>query len=123
MKKLGLIALMTLSLNSFASDTLVASCTTIGDALDSVDLFANSKGLITTVKVNSMDPEASTVYTTMEGLSSFSKDGMQIIAAEDEENIYGGGINNAIILDVDSLLTGGMLAENGSVYILNCSKK
>lgn len=125
MKKLGLLALMSLSLNTFAGSTgsnPVVTCTTIGDALDTVELIGDTKGNITEIKVNAMDPDESATYKTMENLYSVSKDGIRIVAAASEYSTSGGAIYNAMILDLASDYSTGMLAEAGDVYFLKCQK-
>jgi len=122
MKFLSVLALLSLSVSAFASNK-IATCTTIGDALDSVELIAGKDGKIAKIKVNSMDPDNSKTYNVSKELSSASsKNGMSIIAAKDLSAVYGGAIFDAIKLDLSAKLDGGVLAADNAVYFLNCQK-
>jgi hypothetical protein len=122
MKFLSILALLSLSVGAFAN-TKIATCTTIGDALDSVELIAGKDGKIAKVKINSMDPNNSKTYNVSKELSTMSsKTGLSIVAAKNLNAVYGGAIFDAIKLDLSLKLDGGVLAADKAVYFLNCQK-
>jgi hypothetical protein len=122
MKFLSVVALLTLSLNTFAKAP-IATCSTVGDALDSVELMASKGGQISEVRINSMDPNKSKSYKVSKELSAMaSRTSISLIAAQNLEDVYGGAIFNAIKLDIDAKLTRGVLAADGAVFFLNCHK-
>ena len=122
MKFLSAVALLTLSLNTFAKAP-IATCTTVGDALDSVELIASKDGQISEVRINSMDASKSKSYKVSKELSTMSsRSSTSLIAAQNLEDVYGGAIFNAIKLDVGFKLTHGVLAADGAIFFLNCHK-
>jgi hypothetical protein len=122
MKFLSIVAVLTFSLSAFANNK-VATCTTIGDALDSVELISGRDGKIAKIKVNSMDPNNAKTYNVSKELSSLSsKSGLSLIAAKNLDAVYGGAIFDAVKLDLNANLTRGTLAADKAVFFLNCQK-
>ena len=98
-----------IALSCFNVMASTKSCSTVGDALDSVTITK------TEVKIADLDGSEIT-FKVMEGLSSAN----EIIAAVDTESVYGGAVANALKLDIAKDGESATMAARGNVYLLNC---
>lgn len=109
MKTVFFSSLLFLSMHLNAAEIL--NCTTPGDALDSV--VVTQDGDFQNLTVGYMSEETETFRV-------MSYEGTTIIAAKDPGAQFGGGLFNAILMNIDTSKKFGTLALNGNVYFLEC---
>ena len=118
MFRLVLSFLLIGSSTAFAGEKVLLSCTTIGDALSSVDLVQNSKG-VQSVRITELDL-TSKKYRTSTLFNSKSSLSQTLVGYRNAEDVYGGEMRNAILLQVNAKGRSALMAHRGSVFYLNC---
>lgn len=118
MKKFILVALALVSLSTFAKEKVLIECTTPGDALGAVEIKESSKGNQVVV-VTGLD-DVSTVYKVQSNYKAASKTKQVIVAAKDFDNVFGGAIMDALMLEISADKKSAVMADRSSVFIMNC---
>lgn len=118
MKKFLVLALALTSLSTFAKEKVLIDCTTIGDALGAVEIKQDEKG-VQTVVVTGLD-DNSVVYQVQSKYKATSKTKQTIVAAKDFDNVFGGAVMDALMLEVSADKKTAVMAQNSSVFFMNC---
>ncbi len=121
MKSFLAFSLALLSLNSFASEKIVLSCTTPGDALSSVDLVEAKDGRAL-MKIHRMDDSTETFSLDRNFRNVKASTSDTFIGTKESSIAFGGAISDAALLRVLDGAKAARLAVNGVVYVMTCSK-
>ena len=121
MKKIVMFVLAMLTLGMNANARTLLECTTVGDALSSVQVIETSRG--PAIRVIDLDNSV-TQYKIMMGDLTKIRNGRSdtLIGAKNPDQVFGGAIMDAALMRVFPGQKEAYLSANKSVYILNCRK-
>jgi hypothetical protein len=119
MKFLSFI-LLVLTFNAFASEKIILSCTTPGDALDDVNLIVSGDKAVIRVRYLDDSHHEFLSRTTLKNILKGEAD--TLIGMTSESLEFGGAISNSVLLRVLPGQKKAYLAKDGIVYFLTCRK-
>jgi hypothetical protein len=118
LKTILMTLLATLSMNAFSQENTLLRCTTVGDALSEVLVVADSKKDEYLKIVNMDSSTQSYILTTKFEISK--SESRFFIGAADLDQMYGGEVKDAIMLQLDKRGRTATLSHRGSVFFLVC---